>query len=73
VALEAGVAEHAALAEEVAEVAPRQPRRQHAVQAAAHGEDALAHGGHVGLPRGAQRRLGEHAATMPAAWIAGLE
>ena len=57
---QAGVAEHAALGQEVVEVAARQLGRQHRMQALAHGLDALAHRGHVGFPRSAQRRVVQH-------------
>jgi hypothetical protein len=44
------------------------------VQAAPHGQDALAHRGHVGFPLRAQRGVGQHAADeLPAAWMGGLE
>ncbi len=47
---QAGVAEHAALAEEVAEVATRHLRGENAVQRVAHRLDALAHRRQLGLP-----------------------
>ena len=57
---QAGVAEHAALAEQVAKVMPRHQRRQPVVQRMAHRGDALAHGGQLGLPQGAQIGIAQH-------------
>ena len=57
---QAGVAEHAALGQQVAEVARRQPGVQHVVEGAAHRQHALPHACEFDFPVGAQGRVGEH-------------
>ena len=57
---QAGVAEHAALGEEVVERAARQAFGEGSVQALAHGLDARAHAFQLVLPALAQFRRGQH-------------
>ena len=57
---QAGVTEHAALAEQVAKVTPRHLGRQEAVQGVAHRGNALTHGRQLSLPHRPQVGIAQH-------------